>query len=92
LTEKTYENVGASGQVALAAVMAAFKSDNTVVRERAKNEVSIKRISDILRNYRKSMNSVQFRKDDKDENILDEAGEPVLDDDLLSDTCAQFCR
>jgi hypothetical protein len=38
------------------------------------------------------MSSVQFWKDDKGEDILDESGEPVLDDDLLSETCAQFYR
>jgi hypothetical protein len=92
LREKTYEKVGASRQVALVAVLSAFKGDNAVVRERAKNEITIKIISDLLRNYRKSMTSVQFLKDDKGEDILDESGEPVLDDDLLSETCAQFYR
>jgi hypothetical protein len=42
LRGKTYEDVWASRQVALAAVMSAFKGDNTVVRERAKIEIAIK--------------------------------------------------
>jgi hypothetical protein len=83
LANKVHEKSGAGKTSALTAVLVAVKAAPTGVRDQVKDQLTLEIVENLIRNYRKCMESILFQ--------TDEAGDIVLNEDGKRSWTAKNC-